>query len=87
VWTSLTRLKPWPVPFRSRPFCWPLARCLSGMTESEPPHLNIDTPWSEMDDLDICWGVGHGRSLEETADFLCRSRAEIRARMRDLGLA
>jgi hypothetical protein len=43
------------------------------MTESEPPHLNIDTSWSEMDDLDICWGVGHGRSLEETADFLCRT--------------
>jgi hypothetical protein len=45
------------------------------MTESEPPNLNTDTPWNEMDDLDICWGVEHGRSLEETADFLCRKSA------------
>jgi hypothetical protein len=40
------------------------------MTELEPPNFNTDTPWNEMDDLDICRGVEHGRSLEEAADFL-----------------
>jgi hypothetical protein len=81
------RPKPWLVPLRSRLFCRPIARYLSGMNQSEPPNLSTDTPWSEIDDLDICWGVEHGRSLEKTADFLCRPREEIRARMRDLGIA
>jgi hypothetical protein len=67
------------------------AGCVSaiylGMGEEETANLNTDTPWSEMDDLDICWGVEHGRSLEETADFLCSTPEEIRQRMRDLGLS
>jgi hypothetical protein len=80
--------KPWPFPLRSRPFYWPIARYLFiRHYRVGTPNLNADTPWSEIDDLDICWGVEHGRSLEETTDFLCRTREEIRTRMRDLGLA
>jgi hypothetical protein len=54
------------------------------MDEQEPSNLE---PWRELDDLDICWGVEHGRSLEETAMLLCRTREEVRKRMRDLGPA
>jgi hypothetical protein len=66
------------------------AGCVSaiylGMGEEETPNLNTDTPWSEMDDLDLLWGVGHGRSLDETADFLCRTQTEVRSRLREFGL-
>jgi hypothetical protein len=51
------------------------------MDEQEPSNLE---PWSKLDDLDICWGVEHGRSLEETAMFLCRTREEVRECIRDL---
>jgi hypothetical protein len=54
------------------------------MDEQEPSNLE---PWRELDDLDICWGVEQGRSLEEAAMFLCRTREEVPERMRDLGLA
>lgn len=47
---------------------------------SEAPNLNTGTPWSSWDDADIRWGLEHDRSLEETADFLCRTPSEIRQR-------
>jgi DNA-binding Lrp family transcriptional regulator len=51
---------------------------------AEQPNLNTDTPWSEWDDSDIRWGLDHGRSIEETADFLCRKPSEIRQRIREI---
>jgi hypothetical protein len=54
---------------------------------AEQPNLNTDTPWSEWDDSDIRWGLDHGRSIDETADFLCRTPSEIRQRMREIAEA
>jgi hypothetical protein len=51
----------------------------------EQPNLNTGTSWSEWDDSDIRWGIDHGRSIEETADFLCRTPSEIRERMTGRG--
>jgi hypothetical protein len=61
-----------------------------GMDEPDPseqPNLNTGTPWSEWDDQDIRWGLDHGRSIEETADFLCRTPSEIRQRIREIAEA
>jgi hypothetical protein len=40
-----------------------------------------------LDDADIRWGVDHGRSVEETADSLCRTQAEIRQRIAEIAEA
>jgi hypothetical protein len=47
------------------------------------PNLNSGTPWSTGGDNDIRWGIDHGRSIEETADFLCRTPSEIREHMNE----
>ena len=52
----------------------------------EEPNLNTGVPWGEMDDRDLRWCVTDRQSVEEIATFLCRTRAEIRARMEALGL-
>jgi hypothetical protein len=52
----------------------------------DPPNINSGTPWSEQSDRDLRWCVEHGRSVEYIADFLCRTRAEVRERMAELGL-
>jgi hypothetical protein len=54
---------------------------------SEKPNLNTGTPWSPSDDDDIRWGLEHDRSIEETADFLCRTPSEIRQRIREIAEA
>jgi hypothetical protein len=54
---------------------------------SEEPNLNTGTPWSPWDDQDIRWGLDHNRSIEETAEFLCRTRSEIRQRIREIAEA
>src|SRR3954452_4082982 len=51
------------------------------MDDSEEPNLNTCTPWSSWDDDDIRWGLDHNRSIEETAEFLCRTPSEIRQRI------
>jgi hypothetical protein len=51
---------------------------------AEQPNLNTGTPWSEWDDADIRWGLDHGRSIKETAEFLCRTPSEIRQRIREI---
>jgi hypothetical protein len=48
---------------------------------SEEPNLNTGTAWSSWDDQDIRWG--HSRSIEETANFLCRTPSEDRQRIRE----
>jgi hypothetical protein len=54
---------------------------------SEEPNLNTCTPWSSWDDQDIRWQLDHNRSIEEIADFLCRTPSEIRQRMREIAEA
>jgi hypothetical protein len=55
----------------------------SGM-DNDIPNLNTGTPWSEWDDRDIRWGLDNGRSIEETADFLCRTPTEIHQRIHEI---
>jgi hypothetical protein len=50
---------------------------------SEEPNLNTGTPWSSWDDQDIRSGLDHNSSIEEIADFLCRTPAEVRRRIGD----
>ena len=54
---------------------------------SEEPNLNTGTPWSSWDDQDIRWGLDHHRSIEEIANFLCRTAAEIRQRIVEIAEA
>jgi hypothetical protein len=54
--------------------------------ENEAPNLNTGTPWSEDEIRDLYWCIDHRRSVEYIADFLCRTRAEVRAQMADLAL-
>ena len=51
---------------------------------AEQRNLNTDTPWSEWEDSEIRWSLANGRSIEETADFLCRTPSEIRQRIREI---
>jgi hypothetical protein len=48
---------------------------------SEEPNLNTGAPWSSWDDQDIRLRLDHNRTIEETADFLCRTPSEIRQRI------
>jgi hypothetical protein len=51
---------------------------------SEKPNLNTGNPWSAWDDQDIRSGLDHNRSIEEMANFLCRTPSEIRQRIREI---
>jgi hypothetical protein len=53
----------------------------------EELNLNSGTPWSPWDDDDIRWGLDHDRSIEETANFLCRTPSEIRQRIEEIAEA
>jgi hypothetical protein len=53
----------------------------------EEPNLNSGTPWSPREDDNIRWGIDHGRSIEETADFLCRTPSGVRQRMNEIAEA
>jgi hypothetical protein len=54
---------------------------------SEEPNLNTGNPWSSWDDQDIRWGLDHNRSIEETANFLCRTPSEVHQRIREIAEA
>jgi hypothetical protein len=51
---------------------------------SEKPNLNTGNPWSAWDDQDIRSGLDHNGSIEEVANFLCRTPSEIRQRIREI---
>ena len=38
---------------------------------------NSDEPWSEMDISDLTNEIAHGRTMAETASFLCRDEEEV----------
>jgi hypothetical protein len=52
------------------------------------PDINDDKEWSEMDIADLRNHIAHGCSLQETAQFLCRSGTEldVAAKAKALGL-
>ena len=54
---------------------------------SEEPNLNTGTPWGAWDDNDIRWGIENNRSIDATADFLCRMSSEICERMQEIAEA
>jgi hypothetical protein len=53
---------------------------------TEPMDANSGEPWSEMDISDLTNELAHGRTVAETASFLCRDEGEVREKMKELGL-
>jgi hypothetical protein len=47
---------------------------------------NSGEPWSEMDISDLTNELAHGRTIAETAGFLCRDEDEVRQKVKELGL-
>jgi hypothetical protein len=54
---------------------------------SEEPTLNSGAPWSPWDDQDIRSGLDHNSSIEEIANFLCRTPSEVRQRVEEIAEA
>ena len=53
---------------------------------TEPMDENSGEPWSEMDISDLTNELAHGRTMAETASFLCRDEDEVRQKAKELGL-
>ena len=53
---------------------------------TEPMDANSGEPWSEADISDLKNELDHGRTIAETASFLCRDVYEVRAKMKELRL-
>jgi hypothetical protein len=53
-----------------------------------PPDINDGAEWSEMDIADLKGAVAYGSSLQEAAEFLCRSGTplDVAAKAKELGL-
>jgi hypothetical protein len=47
---------------------------------------NSGEPWSEMDISDLTNEIAHGRTMAETASFLCRDEDEVRRKAKKLRL-
>jgi hypothetical protein len=58
------------------------------MSMGAPRDINDGAGWSEMDIADLKSAVAYGRSLEEVAEFLCRSGTplDVDAKAKELGL-
>ena len=56
--------------------------------ESTEPMDANSGPWSEMDISDLTNELAHGRTMAETASFLCRDEDEdeVRQKAKELGL-
>jgi hypothetical protein len=54
---------------------------------SEEPNLNTGTRWTFREDQDIRWGLDHNSSIEEIANFLCRTPSEVRRRIEQIAEA
>ena len=54
---------------------------------NEQPNTNTGKPWSEIDLFDLQNGLERGGSIEEIADFLCRTTQEVEEKMRELSVA
>ena len=47
---------------------------------------NSGKPWSKMDISDLRNEIAHGRTVAQTASFLCRDEDEVREKVKELGL-
>jgi hypothetical protein len=47
---------------------------------------NSGEPWSEADISDLKNELHHGRTVAQTASFLCRDEDEVREKVKELGL-
>ena len=47
---------------------------------------NSGKPWSKMDISDLRNELAHGRTVSQTASFLCRDEDEVCEKMKELGL-
>jgi hypothetical protein len=47
---------------------------------------NSGEPWSEADISDLKNELDHGRTVTQTASFLCRDVEEVSEKMKELGL-
>jgi hypothetical protein len=47
---------------------------------------NSGAPWSEMDISDLTNELVRGRTMAQTASFLCRNEDEVRQKARELGI-
>ena len=47
---------------------------------------NSGEPWSEADISDLQNELDHGRTVAQTASFLCRDEDEVREKMKEFGL-
>jgi len=56
------------------------------MSKTKKRPLYSTLPWSESDTRDLIWCIKDRQSVEEVADFLCRSPRTIRAKMKEFGL-
>ena len=58
------------------------------MSEQPIQDANDGKPWSEMDLFDLRNSLAYGRSIEEVAEFLCRSGIvdEVERKAEELGL-
>jgi hypothetical protein len=65
---------------------WSLRLQRDSMADDPSLSWNSGTPWSEIDDRDLAWCLNDQQSLTEIADFLCRTREEVTARIDALGL-
>jgi hypothetical protein len=61
---------------------------MTGRCFPAPRDIYDGEPWSEMDIEDLKGAVAYGSSLEEVAEFLCRSDTplDVAAKAKELGL-
>jgi hypothetical protein len=50
----------------------------------DPPNLNSGTPWAEVEVFDLANCTRLNQPIEEIANFLCRSRREVREKVAEL---
>ena len=53
----------------------------------DEPNLNTGAPWHAGEDEDIRGMLDHNEPIEEIADFLCRTRSEVRQRIAEFAEA
>lgn len=66
------------------PAAW--AETPSPTLSCRPMDANSGEPWSEADISDLKNEIDHGWTVARTASFLCRDAAEVRTKMKELGL-
>ena len=48
--------------------------------------MQTQASWSDMDISDLTNEIAHGRTMAETASFLCRDEDEVRRKAKELRL-